>query len=78
MANVGRQVQESHCEEYLQRKDLCTTLLTQYSEPGKSAKWCTNVGNKRSQILMSVLTCEKSLEKMQRMAEGLMERYQRA
>ncbi|XP_029691386.1 uncharacterized protein [Takifugu rubripes] len=147
MAKVWRQVQESHCEEYLQRKDLYTTLLTQYTKPGKTTKrfspkfqlpppqrelpspkllrkafllaeaeniedyraqimstfgkvlkydstkkickklsgdgkgtaeWCTNVGNERGQILMSVLTCEESLEKMRPMAEGLMERYQRA
>ncbi|XP_056879706.1 uncharacterized protein LOC130520133 isoform X1 [Takifugu flavidus] len=147
MAKVWRQVQESHCEEYLQRKDLYTTLLTQYTKPGKitksfspkfqlppprrelpsprllrkafllaeaeniedyraqimstfgkvlkydstkkickklsgdgkgTAEWCTNVGNERSQILMSVLTCEESLEKMRPMAKGLMERYQRA
>eukprot|EP00066_Takifugu_rubripes_P011898 XP_011601164.1 PREDICTED: uncharacterized protein LOC101061554 [Takifugu rubripes] len=147
MAKVWRQVQESHCEEYLQRKDLYTTLLTQYTKPGKTTKrfspkfqlpppqrelpppkllrkafllaeaeniedyraqimstfgkvlkydstkkickklsgdgkgtaeWCTNVGNERGQILMSVLTCDESLEKMRPMAEGLMERYQRA
>lgn len=35
MAKVWRQVQESHCEEYLQRKDLYTTLLSQYNKPGK-------------------------------------------
>ncbi|CAM4515131.1 unnamed protein product [Leuciscus chuanchicus] len=35
MAKVWRQVLESHCEEYLQRKDLYTTLLSQYKKPGK-------------------------------------------
>lgn len=35
MSKVWRQVLESHCEEYLQRKDLYTTLLSQYNEPGK-------------------------------------------
>ncbi|KAL2085262.1 hypothetical protein ACEWY4_018582 [Coilia grayii] len=34
-AKVWRQVQKSHCEEYLQRKDLYTTLLSQYNETGK-------------------------------------------
>ena len=34
MAKVWRQVQESHCEEYLQRKDLYTTLLSQLNKPG--------------------------------------------
>lgn len=35
MVKVWRQVQESHCEDYLQRKDLYTTLLSQYNKPGK-------------------------------------------
>lgn len=35
MAKLWRQVQESHCEEYLHRKDLYTTLLSQYNKPGK-------------------------------------------
>ncbi|CAL8334536.1 unnamed protein product [Boreogadus saida] len=34
MVKVWRQVQEGHCEEYLQRKDLYTTLLCQLSRPG--------------------------------------------
>lgn len=35
MSKVWRQVLESHCEEYLQRKDIYTTLFSQYDEPGK-------------------------------------------
>ncbi|XP_053271555.1 uncharacterized protein LOC128429789 isoform X3 [Pleuronectes platessa] len=34
MVKVWRQVQEGHCEEYLQRKDLYTNLLCQLSRPG--------------------------------------------
>ncbi|XP_029980231.1 uncharacterized protein LOC115412079 [Sphaeramia orbicularis] len=34
MTKVWRQVQENHCEEYLQRKDLYTTLLSQVCQPG--------------------------------------------
>jgi hypothetical protein len=34
MVKVWRQVQEGHCEEYLQLKDLYTTLLCQLSRPG--------------------------------------------
>ena len=34
MTKVWRQVLES-CEDYLQRKDLYTTLLSQYKQPGK-------------------------------------------
>ncbi|TWW78042.1 hypothetical protein D4764_11G0001630 [Takifugu flavidus] len=127
MAKVWRQVQESHCDEYLQKK-TCTPLCShstrnlerpqllrkafllaeaeniedyraqimstfgkvlkydstkkickKLSGDGKgTAEWCTNVCNERGQILMSVLTCDESLEKMRPMAEGLMERYQRA
>ncbi|XP_067257165.1 uncharacterized protein [Chanodichthys erythropterus] len=35
MTKVWRQVLESHCEEYLLQKDLYTTLLCQYRQPGK-------------------------------------------
>ncbi|XP_028298128.1 uncharacterized protein LOC114460375 isoform X4 [Gouania willdenowi] len=135
MAKVWRQVQESHCEDYLHRKDLYTTLLSQLNKPGGiirtlshqfqrpptrrelpspqllrkafliseveniedyrtqimstfgkvlkydstrkickklagegkgRADWCTNVANELGQILMSVLTCEESLEKLLR------------
>ena len=34
MAKVWRQIQENHCEEYLHRKDLYTTLLTTLVKPG--------------------------------------------
>ena len=43
-----------------------------------TAEWCTNVGNELNQVLTSVLTCEESVEKLQPMAQGLMERYSRA
>ncbi|XP_028298158.1 uncharacterized protein LOC114460411 isoform X3 [Gouania willdenowi] len=147
MAKVWRQVQESHCEDYLHRKDLYTTLLSQLNKPGGiirtlshqfqrpptrrelpspqllrkafliseveniedyrtqimstfgkvlkydstrkickklagegkgRADWCTNVANELGQILMSVLTCEESLDKIRPMADGLMARYKRA
>lgn len=32
MTKVWRQVLESHCEEELQRKDVFTTLLSQYKK----------------------------------------------
>ncbi|XP_056904256.1 uncharacterized protein LOC130534251 [Takifugu flavidus] len=61
--------------KYDSTKKICKKL----SGDGKgTAEWCTNVCNERGQILMSVLTCDESLEKMRPMAEGLMERYQRA
>lgn len=34
MVKVWRQIQENHVEEYLQRKDLYTTLLMTVVEPG--------------------------------------------
>lgn len=34
MAKVWRQIQESHCEEHLCRKDLYTTLLSQLNKAG--------------------------------------------
>ncbi|KAL0188362.1 hypothetical protein M9458_015461, partial [Cirrhinus mrigala] len=54
-------------------------ICKKLSGDGKgTAEWCTNVANELGQILVSVLTCEESLNKMRPMAEGLMERYRRA
>lgn len=47
MAKVWRQVLESHCKEYLQRKDLYTTLLSQYKKPGKITRKSENCFLKR-------------------------------
>ena len=41
-----------------------------------SAQWVTNVGNERGEVVTSVLTESESLEGLQRMADGLMERYE--
>ena len=54
-------------------------ICKKLSGQGKgTAEWCTNVANEKGQILMSVLTCEESAEKLAPMAEGLMDRYRRA
>lgn len=54
-------------------------ICKKLSGDGKgTAEWCTNVANELGQILISVLTCEESLDKMRPMAEGLMARYKRA
>ena len=34
VVKVWRQVQENHCEEFLKRKDLYTTLLSTLTKPG--------------------------------------------
>ncbi|XP_038592776.1 uncharacterized protein LOC119916884 [Micropterus salmoides] len=34
MVKVWQQIQENHVEEYLQRKDMCTTLLMTVAQPG--------------------------------------------
>ena len=41
-----------------------------------SASWCTNVGNERGEVLISVLTEGESTESLQPLADGLVERYQ--
>ena len=43
-----------------------------------SASWCTNVGNETGEILSSLLTTSESLSSLDRLAEGLMERYSKA
>lgn len=43
-----------------------------------SASWCTNVGNERGEILLSLLTTSESLSNLGKMAEGLMDRFLKA
>ena len=40
-----------------------------------SASWCTNVGNERGEVLVSVLTELEELEGLQSMATGLIQRF---
>lgn len=38
--------------------------------------WCSNVGNERGEVLLSLLTTSESLSNLEKMAEGLMNRFQ--
>ena len=40
-----------------------------------SASWCTNVGNERGKVLVSVFTQSEGLEGLQSMATGLIQRF---
>ena len=40
-----------------------------------SASWCTNVGNERGELLVSVLTESEGMEGLRPMAFGLIERF---
>ena len=40
-----------------------------------SASWCTNVGNERGEVLISILTESEGLEGLRPMAIGLIERF---
>ena len=40
-----------------------------------SASWCTNIGNERGEVLVSVLTESEGLEGLQSMATGLIQRF---
>ena len=40
-----------------------------------SASWCTNVGNERGEVLVSVLTESEGLEGLRPMATGLIRRF---
>lgn len=44
----------------------------------KSASWCTNVGNERGEVLVSLMTTSESISNLQMMANGLMDRYEKA
>ena len=56
-------------------KKICKKLQ---GEGANTASWATNVGNERGEVLMSVLTESESIESLQKMAGGLMDRYDRA
>ena len=43
-----------------------------------SATWVTNIGNERGEVLMSVVTQSEGAPGLQKMAEGLMMRYESA
>jgi hypothetical protein len=43
-----------------------------------SASWCTNVGNENRAILLSLLTISEGQDNLQKMADGLMDRYEQA
>ena len=43
-----------------------------------TANWSTNVGNERGEIVQSVVTSSEDLPSLQRLANGIMERYQKA
>ena len=58
-----------------QLKKVCTKL--QGAAAG-TANWATNVGNERGEVVISVLTESENSEALQRMACGLMERYEMA
>ena len=40
-----------------------------------SASWCTNVGNEKGEVLVSVLTESEGLEGLRSMATGLIRRF---
>ena len=40
-----------------------------------SASWCTNIGNERSEVLVTVLTESEGLEGLHPMAMGVMEKF---
>lgn len=43
-----------------------------------SASWCTNVGNENGAVLISLLTTSENLSHLQKMANWLMDRYEKA
>lgn len=56
-------------------KKICKKLA---GDAAKSVNWITNVGNEHGQVLMSVATVSESTAELEKMANGLMERYRNA
>ncbi|XP_076144090.1 uncharacterized protein LOC143126052 [Alosa pseudoharengus] len=58
------------------KMDSTKKVVKKLSGEGKgSAEWFTSIGNKLSQIVSFVLTCEESVEKLEPMCRGVMERF---
>lgn len=56
-------------------KKVCKKLQ---GAAANTAQWVTNVGNERGEVVMSVLTESEGTEGLQKMADGLMSRYEAA
>ena len=56
-------------------KKVCKKLQ---GSAANTASWATNVGNESGEIVVSVLTESEGSESLQRMAEGLVRRYEQA
>ena len=52
-------------------KKVCRKLL---GAAAKTANWATNVSNERGEVLISVLTESESMDGLEQMANGLMDR----
>ena len=53
-------------------KKVCKKLQ---GKAAGSASWCTNVGNERGEVLISVLTESEGLEGLRPMATGIIQRF---
>ncbi|XP_041941359.1 uncharacterized protein LOC121704885 [Alosa sapidissima] len=61
------------------KMDSTKKVVKKLSGEGKgSAEWFTSIGNELSQIVSFVLTCEESVEKLEPMCRGVMERFRLA
>ena len=56
-------------------KKICKKLR---GNAAGTANWATNVGNERGEIVVSVLTQSEGMNDLQRLANGLMDRYEKA
>ena len=56
-------------------KKVCKKLQ---GAAANTASWATNVGNERGEVVISVLTESEGINGLQKMAEGLIKRYQQA
>lgn len=56
-------------------KKICKKLQ---GAAANTASWTTNVGNERGEVLQSVLTSSEGIADLQKLADGLVERYEKA
>lgn len=70
--NLSLEISESQTCSILQ-------VVKKLSGEGKgSAEWFTSIGNENSHIVSFVLTCEESIECLEPMCRGVMDRFQQA
>ena len=75
---ITQKLQVNICHYLYLRAYTNWSIIFFLGKGAKYASWCTNVGNERGEILISLMTTSESLSNLSRMADELMDRYANA